>query len=282
MTYRKLGVLAGGGALPVAIVDACRQSKKPYHILPIEGSADKAWLAEHPHDWIQFGTMKRTLGILNTQGCDAIVMIGNVGRPNFRSLKVDLLGARLLPKVIAASRAGDDALLRCLVEQFEKFGLKVLGADDIVESLVVREECLTKTHPSEVNRADIEKALEIARVIGNLDIGQGAIVCRGVVLAVEAAEGTDKMLERCAALPPNIRGSITERDGVLVKAKKPKQEHRTDLPVLGVETIERASRAGLAGIAIEANNALILERESVIDRANQLGLFVIGVGDSQK
>ena len=275
--FQKLGIIAGGGALPHVLIDACKQQKRPFHVLAIEGAADMQSLADVPSSPIQFGTMKKTVAILERESCDAVVMVGNVARPNFRSLKVDTLGARLLPQVIMAARSGDDALLRFLVKQFEKFGLSVIGADDVVGGLVIGRECLTLVQPSERQYKDIDKAFETALVVGKLDAGQGAVVCRGVILAIEAAEGTDAMLARCAELPENVRGSADDRDGVLVKAKKPNQERRTDLPVSGVETVVRAAKAGLAGIALEAEHALVLERSEVVEKANALGLFIVGI-----
>ncbi len=275
-SYQKLGIIAGGGTLPQVIADACLQDQKPFHVLALEGAADPVWLESVPHNFIKFGTMKKTIAILKEQECDALIMVGNVARPNFRSLQVDALGARLLPQVIMASRAGDDALLRFLVKQFEKFGLTVLGTDDVVSSLVVQEGCLTRRKPSAQQQKDMEKAFDIAWAIGEMDIGQAAVVCRGVILAVEAAEGTDAMLRRCASLPSDLLGSETDRDGVLVKAKKPNQERRMDLPVIGVETVERVAEAGLAGIALEAGNALVLERQKVVEKADALGLFILG------
>ncbi len=277
MTYGKLGILSGGGELPKILVDACLEADKPFHVLAIDGACGLAWLQKLPHHVIQMGTLKRTRSILEDEGCDAIVMVGRVARPNFANLKVDMLGAKLLPKVVLAARNGDDALLRVLVDQFEAFGFTVLGADDVVESLLIGGECLTKSQPNDAQQADIEKAFNAAKELGRLDIGQAAVVCRGVVLAVEAAEGTDQMLRRCAALPENVRGTVGARDGVLVKVKKPNQERRTDLPVIGVETVDRAADAGLAGIALEAGNALVLNRKRVAERADALNLFVVGV-----
>ena len=279
--FKKLGIIAGGGNLPLTIVDACQQQQKPYHVLAIEGAASQEWLEEHPHSYIQLGTLKTTIAILEKEACDAVMMVGNVVRPDFKNLKVDMLGARLMPQAVLAARKGDDALLRFLVKQFEKFGFSVVGADDVMLSLVVHDGCLTQKQPTDQNLTDIVKAFEVVRALGALDIGQAAAVCRGLVLAVEAAEGTDAMLARCATLPAELLGTSDAREGVLVKAKKPSQERRTDLPVIGVETVKRTAEAGLAGIAVEAGNALALDRDQLVATANDLGLFVIGYAPGQ-
>jgi DUF1009 family protein len=110
-----------------------------------------------------------------------------------------------------------------------------------------------------------------------LDIGQGAVVVRGLVLAVEAQEGTDAMLARCAELPAALRGTPEAPAGVLAKTPKPIQERRVDLPTIGVATVMAAAQAGLAGIVGETGGLLVVDRGAVIQRADDLGLFIIGV-----
>jgi hypothetical protein len=133
--------------------------------------------------------------------------------------------------------------------------------------------------PGEAHGADIAKAVEVARAIGALDIGQGAVVCDGLVLAVEAQEGTDAVLRRVAELAPDLRGTPQRRRGVLAKVAKPIQEDRVDLPTIGLATVEGAARAGLAGIVGVAGRTLVLERAKVIAAADAAGLFVAGVAD---
>jgi DUF1009 family protein len=125
--------------------------------------------------------------------------------------------------------------------------------------------------------ADVHRALDVARAIGRLDVGQGAVVCRGLVLAVEAQEGTDAMLARVADLPVALRGQPGASAGVLAKAPKPIQETRIDLPTIGPTTIHAVARAGLAGIVGEAGGLLVLDREAVIELADELGVFILGV-----
>jgi DUF1009 family protein len=108
-------------------------------------------------------------------------------------------------------------------------------------------------------------------------VGQAAVVCDGLPLAVEAAEGTDQMLVRVGGLREAIRGTPENRRGVMVKALKPTQDAKTDLPVVGVATVERVASVGLAGIGLQAGGALIVDKAAVAARADALGLFVTGV-----
>ncbi|MBI1250045.1 MAG: DUF1009 domain-containing protein [Alphaproteobacteria bacterium] len=273
--WRKLGVIAGGGALPVAVAAHCAEQGLDYFVARIEGFADPV-LDAHPGVTLGVGEVGARIEALKAAGCDAVTLIGVVKRPDFTNLKIDARGGELLPKILSAARDGDDALLRALVETFEGEGFCVIGAEEALADMLAPAGAMGAHTPDASMLADIAKAAHVAAVIGALDIGQGAVVCDGLVLAVEAQEGTDAMLERVASLPETLRGTQTHRRGVLVKRPKPQQERRVDLPVIGVESIVRAAAAGLAGVAVEAGAALIVERARMIERADALGLFVFG------
>ncbi len=272
----RLGLIAGGGGLPMRLAAHCRETGRPVFVLRLRGMAD-ASLSDYPNAEIGLGEAGKALRLLKTNGCGAVCLAGLVRRPDFKSLRLDMRGLSLLPRVISAARQGDDALLRVLLEELEAEGLRVEGAHEVMGELTLAGGALGRHSPGPEHQADIQRALEVARAIGRLDIGQGAVVCEGLVLAVEAQEGTDDMLRRVAELPAAIRGAAGHRRGVLAKAPKPAQEMRVDLPTIGPETLEGAARAGLAGIVGEAGRVLVLERESLVSSADRLGLFVVGV-----
>jgi DUF1009 family protein len=204
-------------------------------------------------------------------------MAGTVARPDFAALKPDLRGIRALPGAIAAAAKGDDALLRFLLAEFEREGFTVEGAHQASAGLTLPTGPLGRHTPGPTHQADIARAMSVARAVGALDVGQGAVVCDNLVLAVEAQEGTDSMLARVTTLPVAVRGESGRPRGVLAKVLKPIQDARMDMPVIGPRTIEGAAAAGLAGVAGEAGRVLLLERETVIEAADRLGLFVVGV-----
>jgi DUF1009 family protein len=273
---RKLGLIAGGGALPVEIATACERSGRPFFVVRLKGIAGPE-LEAFPGAEVGIAELGKCFRTLKRAGCQAVCLAGNVARPDFAALKPDMRGLAMLPGVIAAARKGDDALLRMLVSEFEKEGFSVEGAHQAMGDLALPEGALGRHSPRPEHMADIEHALRVAREIGRLDIGQGAVVCEGLVLAVEAQEGTDAMLRRVADLPAPIRGAPEAPRGVLAKAPKPIQETRVDLPTIGLNTIQRAAQAGLAGVAGVAGGMLVLDREAVIELADDLGLFVIGM-----
>lgn len=272
----KLGLIAGGGDLPIRIVEACRAQGRPVFVIRLKGYAEEPLQAAEGVD-LSLGEFGKCLDALKKARCQSVCLAGKVSRPDFSTFKVDLKGMTVLPGIVSAAKQGDDALLRQVLKVFGDAGFAVEGADDILggdETLPAG--ALGAVTPRDMDRADIEKALRVARAIGDLDVGQGAVVSHGLVLAVEAQEGTDAMLERVAALPADLRGAAPQ--GVLAKAPKPIQERKVDLPVIGVRTIELAHAAGLAGVAGQAGDLIVIDKPGVIAVADRLGLFVWGEG----
>ncbi len=270
--WRKLGLIAGGGALPQRIVAEREALGEPYHLIRILGSVDGA-LQSKSGDDCALGEAGKMLRCLRDADCDAVCFAGIVRRPDFSSLKVDWRGAALMPKVIAAAARGDGAILEVLVETLEAENFLVVGADEAVGGLAAPAGAFGAHAPSKEDFGDIAKAAEVIDALGPFDVGQAAVVDRGYVLAIEAAEGTDQMLARCEALPG---APDRKKGGVLVKRPKPGQELRVDLPVIGPETVRRAKAAGLRGIAVEAGRALVMNREEAVTLANDAEVFLYG------
>jgi DUF1009 family protein len=273
---KALGVVAGGGELPLAIAESARESGREVFVLALTGSADE-WVSSYPHEWASLGEAGKVIKALRAHDCSEVLLAGKLARPNFSSLKLDAKGMLMAPRVIAAARKGDDALLRAVVDLFEREGFRVVGTAEAAPGLLAPQGQMGRVAPSRESEEDIAAAFKIVRAMGTLDIGQAAVVCGGLALAVEAAEGTDAMVARVADLPEHFHGTPAKRRGVLAKAPKPIQDRKTDLPVIGVQTVRNAAAVGLAGIAVEAGGALILGKRAVIEEADRLGLFLVGV-----
>lgn len=270
-----LGIVAGGGDLPFAIAQSVHESGGKVFVVALRGLTDP-WVEDFAHEWTALGELGKALKYLHANKCDPVLLAGRVARPKWNALKLDARGALMLPKVIKAAAKGDDALLRMFVELFESEGFKVCGVAQAAPGLLATEGTITARKPDDANNADIALGIKVVRTLGALDVGQAVAVCDGLVLAVEAAEGTDLMIERVAAMPDTLRGQPGKLRGVLVKALKPVQDGKTDLPVIGVATVERVVAAGLAGIAVEAGRSLIVNRSAVIAAADKAGVFVTG------
>ncbi|MEJ0024358.1 MAG: UDP-2,3-diacylglucosamine diphosphatase LpxI [Alphaproteobacteria bacterium] len=274
-SWKKLGIIAGGGDLPIRLAEHCRAQGAPYFVARIAPLTSPE-LASHPGADAPLDKMGARFASLKAAECDAVVIAGAVKRPDFATFNPDEKTREMLPRLLAAAAQGDDPLLRALVAECEREGFRVVGAHEVFGGLLAPNGALGAHQPDDQALADIRSAAAVATALGAFDVGQAVVVCAGLTLAVEAQEGTDAMLARVASLRPAIRGTPDARRGVLVKRPKPTQERRIDLPVIGVATIENAAGAGLAGVAVEANGALIVDRDAIVARADALGLFVYG------
>ncbi|WP_448202919.1 LpxI family protein [Azospirillum sp. sgz302134] len=266
----KLGILAGGGTLPARIAAAVRGQGREVFVVAFDGHTDPATVEGLPHLWSRFGAAGSIIARLKQEGVGELVFAGPVRRPSFTELLPDWYTTKFLARV--GTRAlGDDGLLRSVARQLEEDGFRVVGLHELLGELLTQPGPVGRLIPDAEAERDIARAVEVARGLGALDVGQGAVVQQGIVLAVEAVEGTDSMLARCADLKRPGPG------GVLVKVKKPQQDRRLDLPTMGVTTVENAARAGLRGIAVEAGGSLLVDRAAVAETADRLGLFVVGI-----
>jgi hypothetical protein len=271
-----LGIIAGRGPLPCIVAASAAARGLPLHIVAIRGETREE-IERFPHTWTRWGELGKLLAALNDNGCRDIVIIGGVDRPDFAKMRFDFGAIRNLPYIASLRRGGDDHVLSRIVRFFEGKGYRVHGADDVAPELLAGEGPLSDKAPSAEDRADIDMAFQVVRALGRFDVGQAAVVAKGHVLAVEAAEGTDAMLVRCAELRRSGRAGQGDRHGVLAKAPKPGQERRVDLPTIGPETLRKAAEAGLVGVAVAAGKVLMTEPGATIATADQHGLFLVGV-----
>ncbi len=240
-------------------------------VVALESYADLGLIATYPHAVTRIGAAGRIIELLRANHCRDVVMIGPVKRPNFLQLRPDAEGARLLARIGKAAFTGDDGILAAIVRVLGEEGFRVIGAHEVATGSVGPAGLLTQAAPDEQARADIARAAAVVRALGTVDVGQGCVVQQGVVLAVEAVEGTDAMLSRAAGLSRPVPG------GVLVKLVKPGQDRRADLPTIGPRTIDAAAAAGLRGIAFEAGGTLFTDRAACVARADAAGLFLLGL-----
>ncbi len=267
----KLAIIAGGGELPRLLIAACRAEHRPFFVIALQGHTDAETVAgDTPHLWVRLGAGGTILKTLKEQDCPEIVMAGRVKRPSLLSLMPDAWTAKFLLS-LGRRGVGDNGLLSAIGEVIEREGGKLVGPDTILPDLLAPEGLIGRRSPAPEDWPDIERGIAVARALGAVDVGQAAVVQQGVVLGVEAIEGTDALLKRCKELRRDGPG------GVLVKTAKPQQERRLDLPTIGVRTVEQAAAAGLVGIAVEAGGALIVAGAAVGAAADKAGLFVVGV-----
>lgn len=266
-----LGILAGGGPFPGRVAAAARAAGREVFIVGLRGFAEPAVIGPYPHTIIRMGAAGEILQALRAHGVRDLVLVGPVQRPNWLDFRPDVDGARLMARIGRAAFAGDDGLLAAVVRVLGEEGFRVVGAHEVLTEAVGPRGVLGQVSPDAGAMADIARAAAVTRALGAVDVGQGCVVQQGVVLAVEAIEGTDRMLSRCLELAQPGPG------GVLLKRVKPGQDRRADLPTIGPATLRAAAAAGLRGVAFEAGGTLLTDRAACIAEADQAGLFLIGI-----
>lgn len=277
-----IGMLIGNGRVPHEVAHAIIQRGGTVIVVGIDGEVD-ATVAGCPVTKVGWGEVGRILTTFRRGGCREIVIVGGVTRPDLTRQRPDLgflLNMPALLKILATG--GDDGVLRALVRFLEAKGFTVVSPATVAPELVMGAGTLGMREPSATDAADMLLGSSVVRALGAHDIGQGVIVRGGVIEAIEAAEGTDRMIARVAARRQvaHVAGQPTGQPpvtgGVLVKRPKPSQEMRVDLPTIGPSTIARAVEAGLTGIAVLAGQTLVAERAELIAAADTSGLFVYG------
>ena len=271
-----LGLICGGGRLPLELAAHLFETGQDCRIIAIEKEA-RAELGKWDAHFVPITQIGQIVSVLRNSGCTDVLLLGSIGsRPDISQFFSHAGNWRFAHRLVAALRGGDNRILMRLIALLESEKLNVRAPGDFMPHMLAGYGLLAGPPPDRTARADMAIAIDALAAMGQLDIGQGAICLGARIIAVEAAEGTDEMLARCAGL--RKRGKISTRPGtgVLVKAVKSGQDRRVDLPTIGPATVELAAQAGLAGIAVEAGGCLVAQRRKMIEEAGRLGLFILG------
>jgi DUF1009 family protein len=258
-----VGLIAAGGVMPFAVADSLAARGIDPVLFALKGACDPVAVTRFRHHWISVGQLGRAMKLFRSENCRDLVFIGTLVRPALSEIRLDWGTLRVLGRVWAAFRGGDDHLLSGIGRILEQDGFRMVGIRDVAPDLLMPEGCITRTAPDEIAAADIARGREVLRALSPFDIGQAAVVIDGHVVAVEDIEGTDGMLARVARLRAEGRIRARTARGVLVKAPKSGQDLRFDLPTVGPRTVEGAVTAGLAGIAIVAGNTIAVEPQAM-------------------
>jgi DUF1009 family protein len=270
-SFRTLGILAGGGPFPGKVAAAAQAAGRPVFIIGFEDFADPAVIGGYPHVYARLGAAGKILALLRQNHVHDLVLVGPVTRPSLLDLRPDFEGTKILARIGRAAFSGDDGLLAAIVRVFAEEGFAVIGAHEIITDALGPRGVLGRVAPDTQALSDIARGVDIVRALGRVDVGQGCVVQQGIALAVEAIEGTDQMLARCAAVARPGPG------GVLIKIAKPGQDLRADMPAIGPRTLAAAAAAGLRGVAFEAGGTLLTDRAACIAAADSAGLFLYGI-----
>jgi UDP-2,3-diacylglucosamine hydrolase len=272
-----VGVIAGGGTMPFAVADSLQARGVAPVLFALRGACDPVRVERFRHHWISVGQLGRATKLFRSEGCRDLIFIGTLMRPALSEIRLDWGTVRVIGRILASFRGGDDHLLSGIGRILEQDGFRMVGIRDVAPDVLMPEGSITRATPDPAAASDIEKGREVLRALSPFDIGQAVVVIDGHVVAVEDIEGTDGLLARVARLRGEGRLRSKMGRGVLVKAPKSGQDLRFDLPTVGSKTIEGAAMAGLAGIAIIAGHTIAVDSQSMIEAADKAGLFIQGL-----
>lgn len=261
----RLAIIACGGALPVVLHKAHPNAM----VITLDGIESDLTALSHPHRLEEIGVMFTSMKV---EGVTDVIFAGSLTRPKLNPMEFDGEMQAIAPRLMQAMALGDDGLLRTVIAVFEEQGFTVLGVNDLMPQLVAGSDLALGPKPTEQDEADIARAVEILEGISPLDIGQGCAVAGGQCLGIETVQGTDALLRFVGETPDRYR-----RDGlrgVYVKASKKGQDLRMDMPTIGTETVQRVAKAGLAGMVVEADRVLILDRFATLQAAKDAKIFL--------
>lgn len=269
----RIGVVAGNGNLPISIVKECEKKNiKPFVVL-LSDFAKKEDYTSHAHISINFGDVGKAISFFRKNKVKYIVFAGGVKKPDLKTIWPDIKGFFLLIKLLKCKIFGDDTILQTTIQFLEKEGFEIFPVDKIMTDIKIHPGIAGKIEmPSKDYNDDINLGIKVLKQIGDLDIGQSVVIQNGVVMGIECIEGTQKLIERCGQLK-----YTTGRKPILVKIKKSKQTRKIDLPAIGEDTVTQVKQAGFAGIAIDSDNGLIINKESTIQSADRNKIFINGI-----
>jgi DUF1009 family protein len=271
-----LGIVCGAGDFPIAVAEAVLKTGRPVVLVGFYGYASSA-IERFPHEWTHFGAFGKLVALLRKHAVRDIVAVGGVYRPRLKDFRLDWTTIRILPRLAKFYRGGDDHLLSGVIQIVHDQGFCMISVADVAPNITVPEGVLGRHRPTAEDEADIRFGHSLLRALGPFDVGQAAAVCGRRVLAIEAAEGTAGMMARLREMRESGRLHLAERAGVLVKAPKPGQDRRIDLPAVGAETVTQAASAGLRGIAVEAGGTIVPDLAAMVRAADEAGIFLVGI-----
>lgn len=271
LNIKKLAILAGSGVLPRQVYDAARDKGIEAIVIGLDGETEYSYFKGVRVEKFIIHKISNIFKFLKKEEVSHITMAGKVERADIARLLLDMKGAKLFARIIKNGFA-DNAILTTIIKFCEDEGFEIVGPEKIACNNIVQEGVLTKVKPSKVNKEDFKAGFKTLKVVAETDVGQALVIQSGLILGIEAAEGTDELIKRC--------GEIRQRDEegpVLLKMCKPNQDKRVDLPCIGPKTVEYIAKYGFSGVAVEAGKTLILDKNETIALANKLGVFICGI-----
>jgi len=262
-----IGIISGGGKLPLSVGKNLLKKNYKVCFFLIDGFANSSDYKKYLNVKIKLNSFTDILKSLSANNIDQIVMLGKITRPSIKDIKFDLNTINLIKNYLLEAK-GDDQLLKSISSFFSNKGFPLFNWQNVCDDLFSSENCLTKKMPSKNAIKNLNKGLEIFKIIGNADLGQSIVIQNQLVLGIECLEGTDELIKRC-----NDYKNVGDKN-ILLKLSKYNQHHSIDLPTIGIETIKNMNLYNYEGLFIEKNKCIILEKDNLINYCNNNNIFL--------
>lgn len=265
---KRIGLIAGSGQFPVIFSGAAKEKGlKVYAVAHLGETEPRLESHVEATEWIKIGQLKRLISFFRSHGVKDAVMAGAITKTKmFFDVRPDLKALKLVATMVHTQ---DDNLLRAFARELEKTGITIHAPTFLLPELLAQKGTWTRRKPSKSEMADVHFGWEIVREIGRLDIGQTVVVRDRSVMAVEAIDGTDATIKR--------GGDLGREKTVVVKASKPNQDTRFDLPAIGVKTIQVMADVQASVLAVEAGRTIVFDKEEMVALANQHGMAIMAM-----
>ena len=263
-----IGLIFGETNFPKEILKKIKKNKKKYLIIDL--TKNKIYKKDKNSNSVSIGQIGKIINILKFNKCKYVIFAGKVIKPNFSKLKLDLKGIYYIPKIIKASKIGDAAILKEVINIFKKEKIKTINSLKFTPELRLAKGVHTKIKPNSEDKKDIKKAISTLNRLNNYNFSQGSVVRDGKVLGIEGNDGTQKMLKK-------IKKKQNILKGVLVKFPKKKKDLRIDLQTIGLKTLTQCKKVGLKGIVLKNNQNVCLYKKQLINFANKNKMFIAAI-----
>lgn len=260
-----IGLIFGENELPKEILRTVKKKKIKYIIIDLTiKNRFKKDKYSHKASIGQFG---KIIKILRQNNCKKVLFAGNVKKPNFTKLKVDLKGFYYLPRLIKKSKLGDAAILKEIIKILLKERVKTLSSLFFTPKLSLKKGTITKIKPNISDHFDIKKSIKVLNTLGRYNFSQGVVVRNKKIISIEGKDGTKSMLKK-------LKSTNKKKEGVLVKFPKKGQDLRIDLPTIGKDTLKQCKLAKIKGIVLKENKNIVLNKSECISIANKNKMFI--------
>ena len=257
-----IGLFLGDTDFPEIVLKKVKKLKKKYFI--IDFSKNNKFKKDKNSYRISIGKFGKIINLIKEKNCKKVLFAGKITKPNFTSLRLDLKGIYYMPSIIRASKIGDAAIIKSIINILANESIRVISSIYFNPELSLKKGNYTKTKPSKNDINSIEKAKDYFNRINSLDHIQALVVKDEKIIAKEGRQGTKKMLLK---IKKNSKG-------ILIKLPKNKQDLRIDLPTVGLETFKDIRRYGLKGLVLKSKKNIFLDKKKVIDFANKSKIFI--------